>query len=776
MRPESDLFVRLLLIFVVAAVVLASPAHAQVTVNGGRWQRLQPRTTAAQTPQPPLAVTDREVTLTLQASADGAPGLLIDARWRLGTGAPAWLDLRLTDPRVLITLVTINDVPAPTYPAADGPHVVAWLEPGDTIRLLGTLPTDPARAPAQIALLPAASGIQRLADPGARVPAWTGGVVVDGALWGGAPRFTVQLVEPTEAPDAAQQSITAEVGLGVTVSDDLLAVHARVRHIVRRGPLDQIVLDIPGAGADLAVIGPNVGAVDRRGDRVAVTLRQPATHLCEIELRWSSSLPDGDETNVTLPSIRPAGVTRTSRTLQLGRTGDIEVLPALSGWTATASTELAPWGRDLVAGTATASYLGGERSGGALSLLRYVPVQGPEVMIDVAEILAATSWDGRVLMRARYEVLNDRAASLSIRLPAGSRLLALRVGESAATVTWDTDGRLRVPLRRSIESLGGLLSFPVELALLFEDAAWQRRERRALQLPQVDAPIAVLRTTAHLPPGFTAWRTDGLPDRVESFSRGEGITYGIQVVTEQDRDKVARADALFGLAVQAWEGNEFHAAQGLLQELGALGAENDNVTRLQGNLSLLLSDEESSGDDGDRETTAKPTGQTAVMARRVKDQAKAKAGKDEQAWEHAQREAERSYRQGDYAEAEKQAEVALELGGKLQMLEQDESAEVRTRNERVSAVLQDARKESKKRAPSGTRSPAASPAAPPPPAEPSPAYAASVTAVPSVAATTRSVLVPELGVALRFQKLLLPAGAAPTVTLGARALRPLEES
>jgi len=792
MRPEPDLLLPVLLIFAVAAVALATPANAQVSLHGERWEDLQPAPPASPESPAPVAVTDRVVTLAPNEAPDGSPGLQIEARWLLGEGAPAWLDLRLCDASAFVSDVTVDGVPAPLYAALDGTHLVAWLEAGAVIELSATLPADPLRAPVAVSLLPGASGTTRMLSRGERVPAWTGGVVVDRALWGAAPRLTVQLVDPPEAATASQLLVAAEVGLGVTVAEDLLHVHARVRHLVRRGRLDQLVIDVPGAGSDLAVTGANVGGFDRRGDRIVVSLRQPAEHLAALELTWSAPLPQGEEERVELPVVRPVGVSRSSTTLQLARSGDVEVLPDLTGWTATASTELPSWARDLVSGSLTASYTGTGRSAGALALLRFVPVQGPEVMVDIAEVTLATSRDGRVLMRARYEVLNDRAAALRVHLPDDAKLLALRVGETAAAVTWDRDGALRVPLRRSIESLGGLLSFPVELALLFEDSEWRRRERRELPLPQVDAPVAVLRTTAHLPVGYTPWKADQLPDQVDAFSRGEDINYGIAITTEADRDKVARADALFGQAIQAWEGNEFRTAQGLLDELGGLGADNKNVTRLQGNLSLLLSDEEDADDDGDgRAPAAKPSSQAVVMARRVKEHARAKAGKDEEAWEDAQREAERNYREGDYAAAEEQAAIALELGDKLQMLEQEESAEVSTRNAKVSEVLEKAKKKRQIRSTSrsrgatgisvgaGKKAPAfkSIEVEPTPEPEATPSLDMPVLAPPpAIEATTRSVMVPEIGTALRFQKLLLPAGAAPTVTLGARAVRSLLET
>ena len=56
--------------------------------------------------------------------------------------------------------------------------------------------------------------------------------------------------------------------------------------------------------------------------------------------------------------------------------------------------------------------------------------------------------------------------------------------------------------------------------------------------------------------------------------------------------------------------------------------------------------------------------------------------------------------------------------------------------------------------------------APDPAPEPKPEP---VTKPPAITVTNRFVTVPEVGVALRFQHLLLQPGAAPSITVGARA-------
>jgi hypothetical protein len=158
---------------------------------------------------------------------------------------------------------------------------------------------------------------------------------------------------------------------------------------------------------------------------------------------------------------------------------------------------------------------------------------------------------------------------------------------------------------------------------------------------------------------------------------------------------VAVVDAKFQEAVEAWMQNDFEEAQVKLDELKDMGVETENVVKLQSNLDVV-----SGKDDTD-----------AVMARRVKDQARARAAEDEYRQQEVLREAEEAYRAGDYERAEASYEEALVLGDKLSKLEQNEAVEVDTRNESASSGYASsvAKKEAKEKekAPEKSRSIAA---------------------------------------------------------------------
>ncbi|MFY0540133.1 hypothetical protein [Nannocystis pusilla] len=238
----------------------------------------------------------------------------------------------------------------------------------------------------------------------------------------------------------------------------------------------------------------------------------------------------------------------------------------------------------------------------------------------------------------------------------------MRVGGQTAAPARAKDGSWIVPLLRSVETVTGLLSFPVEVILLGEASEWRRRETRELRLPTLDAPIAVSRLTLHLPPGYRSRKQAGDGDVVAAFTRGEGITYGLGV----GEVGAAQADMVFQDAVQAWMRNDFRAAQDKLDALRGMGAKNENIARLQSNLDVVA-------------------GKTAVsqdmsLQRRVREQAKARAYADVQAQAELKKKAEDERARGDYAASASSYQQAIEVGDKLAQLEQTEVVDQKMTN------------------------------------------------------------------------------------------------
>jgi hypothetical protein len=346
-------------------------------------------------------------------------------------------------------------------------------------------------------------------------------------------------------------------------------------------------------------------------------------------------------------------------------------LPALSGWSAVASAELPEWASGYIEGTATATYRhDSDDAGASFELLRFVPLSGPPVMVDVAAYEIATTDEGRSLVHARYDVRNERASHLRVELPKGSRMLGVRVSGETVTPTREADVNTlvwRIPLVRSLESVNGSLSFPVEVIFIGEADGWKKKESRELQLPALDAPVAVSRVRVYLPPNYHNRVAMGDFQRVHDFSEGEGITYGLGVGASSEQ--VGRADELYREALSGWMENDFRRAQSSLDELSQLGASNMNIEGLQANLDLVQGRGEQDGKESGGE------GQSAVVSRRIKDQANMRAADDKIALHEKAREADELEAQGQYDKAEQKLAEAKELGDRLAMLEQTESQE-----------------------------------------------------------------------------------------------------
>ncbi|MBT3223329.1 MAG: hypothetical protein HN348_30005, partial [Proteobacteria bacterium] len=495
-------------------------------------------------------------------------------------------------------------------------------------------------------------------------------VKVGGEYWTGARDVTLALQEPV-AKRAERTLAVASAGLGVTVGDAELDVRAHLEWRLSRGEVSQVSFNVPGAGDDLEVKGTSVLNWTKSGSRVDVDLLRPSRDRVALECSFTVGLGSGSS-KLEIPKIEPLGAFRTEASLQLARDGDLEVVPELNGWEALPAAKLPQWGSDLVRGTPTAAYLASRAGlGGTLGLYQFTPVSGPPVLVDVAAFTGATSRDGRLLMRAHYQVRNDRGAFLRIVPPDGSRIIGIRVaGEVALPVTDEGLGWL-IPLQRSVETVEGLLSFPVEVILLGENGDWDVKDERYLALPTLDAPVAVSRLTLHLPPGWESQMEDGEDEVVTDFSEGEGITYGFAV----GEAEAAKADQLFQEAVSAWMSNEFDEGQDLLDELSSMGANNANIDRLQSNFDLVA------GEDVD-DTSA------VAASRRVKEQARARAREEEEEYEEYVQAAQELYERGESEELERTLGKALKIGRKLEQLEQKESVETQMNNEALFVLLE----------------------------------------------------------------------------------------
>jgi len=632
---------------------LSVPAHAgTVELSGSRLRELLdvPKPPEPELPGPLAA--SREVTL---VPVEG--GLQVHATWTLRAARPGWFTGTLIGPGAHVGWVTWNGEAAALSTTSAGTILAGWVEEPVTVVLDAFVPAQ------RLSLLPAVQGRVHL-DGEQALQADGQPALTDGTAWI-TPAADLARVPPPPAPDAGRL-VLARDALGLTLGDAEVTGRAHLLWVVRRGKLDAVSIRVDGVGSDLAVDGANVASWTRSGDRVDVTLREPADDRVDLSLRWSSVTPTGTEAKLALPHVEPLGAFRTESTVQIAREEGLEVVPSLPGWTPIASSSIPDWGTGLVQGTPSASFRAAGVPGGRLDLLRFEPVDLPPAVVDVADYRVTTTREGRLLARALYEVRNQRAPWLRITPPVGWQIVGVRVGGDTARPVTDGGAGWLVPLPRSVQTVEGLISFTVEVTFLGEQAPWENGTRD-LALPVLDADVADWRATVFLPPG---WRSRNHPAEgsvVKQFARGEGISYGLGT----GRVGAAEADETFQEAVTAWLGNDFEAAQDKIDDLRSAGVKGRNLDFLQSNLDLV---------DGKREDTV-------YTARQVRAQTRARASEQVVEQEELSKKAEKSKDAGDLAAAKRYYGQALEIGGTLAQLESDEQVEAKERNEQYTAEI-----------------------------------------------------------------------------------------
>ncbi len=739
-------------LFVVIAQV-AVPVADQVTIDRSHYEAL----IAEPTPEPGLTwVQHRQLELTL---ADD--GVHLHGRWTLqGRGADAdvvslW---RLLPATAHIQRATWNGAPAGLWTSGDWVTVAAPVGERSVLEVEAQLPPL-SQSGGELHLLGATTGTVAVSADSPTVVSTLGAAPVLGQE----PLFvtgaTDLRIEPRQSSAATRDTVTVgRSAVGLTVGDASITGYARASWIVRRGALDRVALQARGLGADLEVLGDNVERWSRQGDRITVELKAPSNEAVHLQLRWTNPISTGSESTLPIPSLALEDTLSHEATLELARDGEVDAVPRAPGWTPLASQQLPDWGRGLIRGAATAAYRRGNATtgeAGQLELFRFEPVPGPQVVVDIADVTVTTAASGRTLMSARYEITNERADALEITPPPHARLVGAWIAGRRVTVA-RVGERLRIPLPRSIETVDGLLGFPLLVAFMGESPTWKRSEHRQLPLPKVQAPVNVARVTLRLPRHYRSRLQPGDDPRVVSaFTRGEEVAYGLD-----NADLIATADVIYRDAIDAWNANDFERARQRLGELEQIGAKSTHQEGLEGNVSMVLTGPLAAAPAirGKRSREGETEEQ---LERRIRAQARARAGKLRADQRQHKVKAQALKDAGRYEEAADEYEQAAAATQTLRQLDEDESYEYQFEAEELEADMKanaaaaearDMLEVQSQLWSGGVFASAARRPAPP-------------------LSATAPIVLPQVGERIRYQFLLLEPGAARSVPIDARKRR-----
>jgi len=446
---------------------------------------------------------------------------------------------------------------------------------------------------------------------------------------------------------------------------------------VVRGEAKRLTFDAAGLD-ELEVAGPGVAKWRREGSQVVIEPKAPVKGLFSVSIRGRAPLGKGER---AVPGPQPAGVQRVDRYVTMARSDEGELIPVAMP-TSVPLGQLPAWAKNLGDGVPLVAWRGPQ----AVRVLNgdFEGMQGPDTMVTQARFTVAAAREGRVALRMNLRVRNERRQYLHVAALPGWRPIVVRVGNQPVSGLGDGAGGLYIPLEKSVETVKGLLSFPVDVEWVGTDlGAWERRGEMTLTLPAIDAPIQAAAWEVHLPRGFRALRapTSGQGTVLLGDLRGGGELEDQSGHAEEERRKQEVVSSALQNAVTAYKGNDWSTAQRWLDEAKNVDSGNEDAQLLQENLDVI-----------EGRSTRNDLG-----ARRVKDLARAKSSGLESQQADVEKTAETLYRSGDLDAAEAAWEQALQVANELTKVQQVEDVEQKTRASTASKKLADIRDAKQKR-------------------------------------------------------------------------------
>ncbi len=641
---------------------------------------------------------------------------------------PGWVDLAVTGGALAVSSARLDGREV-ALSSHDGGQRWLTTELRGAHRLVVTGTVATPAASLDLPLPMASRARVELTEPGWDLEVTDGVPMADGAVLLAASSRLAMRWKPHATPAPKPRVITVESATAVSFDESGLEGHATLRYRVTHGSVEQVSFDLAGRPDSVQVSGPAVLEHAVRGQRVDVRLARPMEGSFQLQVAFRSP-PPGDDQAHPAPLVSPQGVFEHTGWLTIARADTAMLVPEpKSGLAPVPGSSLPDWATGLVPGTPVVSYeLSGRSQALSYRLLSYDPVAAPPTVVDEARYQLAATEHGRVLMKARYTVRNDRNQYLRLQPPAGFEVLGVRVAGQVRQPVADGDS-IYIPLEKSVESLQGLISFPVDVYLLGDEAPWERKGNRSLRTPAVDAPVAYARWEVFLPIDVEWDEVSGLPRQVQDWTSSENsLEYGRAVespdvadlggwdeeeeeegestfrqaqsprrglrgrnkeeaqpatpsVSSAYRDE-ANEDAsieYFNQAYQAYNANDFDQAQRYLEQSLQLDPGNASAHALLGNVGVVMGKDAEQG-QGDE-----------TQARRVRELARARAVDDELEQKQVQRKAEEALRAGDLEVAERELERLEEMTRDLSRLEQSESVEQRLLLEETAKQLTDTR-------------------------------------------------------------------------------------
>jgi len=288
-----------------------------------------------------------------------------------------------------------------------------------------------------------------------------------------------------------------------TVGEKFLSANALLAVDILGGPCDQMTFLLPRGADKLKLSGPAVRDFRMADDQLTIFLRERMTGRTDISVSFDVPRQAGD--TVVCPSLNMENgrLDAGGWILVINDTPGILLESSTAGTQPVSDLDVPPPVLGQVKGKPLYLYKTTIRGAEpAFDVVTKTPFPIVDTIADRAEIQVVVQPGGEEITRIRYSIRNNGRQFLSMNLPAGSELLFAEVDHKACKVSKEKKTNL-IPLAKSIQTLGGLIPFPVEIIYCRQTPAIQDRASHLVDLPELpDVPVAVAKVTVYHPNTF----------------------------------------------------------------------------------------------------------------------------------------------------------------------------------------------------------------------------------------------------------------------------------
>lgn len=320
------------------------------------------------------------------------------------------------------------------------------------------------------------------------------------------------------------------------------------------GAQDRVGLMLPDGADRIQLSGSDVRLVEREGSRLTVRFRGPVRG--RTAMRLSYECPRGRGNLVTCPEIEvPGGRLDSGGWLLVANDAEGELLEQQAqGFEPRASVEAPAEVRGLLPGKPLFTYARtGHRCRAVFDAVSTSPFPLVDTIADRADALLSLQDSGDEMARIRYTVRNNRKQFLRMILPEGARLLWVAVERKPVSPT-QVGREVWIPLLKSVRTLEGLISFPVEILYVRSGSPVAGDGRRAMPLPELtEIPTALTRVTILGPSGLRISDTRGPLRPVAQFQTGDGFVYGRGIEMAPGHSMQTALQATAGASLLSWK-------------------------------------------------------------------------------------------------------------------------------------------------------------------------------------------------------------------------------